>query len=82
MTTQVAVGDPAREQTLDEKVPALVLDQDTVPVGAYPVTAAVHVVRDPSTTVWGAQLSVVVDCDWETVSEKSAALPRLFASPP
>ena len=47
------------------------LEKDTGPVGEYPVTVAVHLLDEPTGTVVGAQLTVMLLLAGFTLTEPS-----------
>jgi hypothetical protein len=63
----------------DENVPDPL--HETVPVGLYPVTLALHVVGEPTVTDPGEQETVTLEGAVPTFNTEEPKLPKLFASP-
>ena len=59
------------------RVPAPLADHDTVPVGLYPETVAMHVELDPTNTGEGEQLTAVVGVALVTVTDALTGVPGL-----
>jgi len=89
VTEQVADAPvPASVQGEPVKVPVLPVVNATVPLGviavpaAVSVTVTVHVDGDPTFTVFGLQVSLVVVVRRLTVTLALPVLPRWLVSPP